>query len=59
MKFSQKVLRWLCPLAEKERMEFRKDIKRVTAHAEDLARTVTGIHQQKQLEKDDVMRSRK
>ena len=40
MKFCQALLRVLFPGSEKERMELRKSMARVSAHAEDLTRTL-------------------
>ncbi len=40
MKLSILLLKWLCPAAEHERCEFRQDLHRAQAHAEELNRAV-------------------
>ena len=40
MRLSLRFLKLLCPRREKERMEFRQDMHRVSAHAENLFREV-------------------
>lgn len=43
MNFGQKLLRFVHPKAEQERMEFRFEISRNQAHAEDLTRAIVGM----------------
>jgi hypothetical protein len=43
VRLSVKILRWLSPLCEHERMAFRKAISCNQAHAEDLIRTAVFV----------------
>lgn len=40
MNISQRILRFISPACERQRMEFRHEIARVKAHTEDLMRTM-------------------
>jgi hypothetical protein len=46
MNLTQKVMRLLAPVCEKQRMEFREELSRVEAHTEDLMRTLKFTPQQ-------------
>jgi hypothetical protein len=43
MRWSVKILRWLAPICERERMEFRHALAMAQAHAEDLTRMTVGL----------------
>jgi hypothetical protein len=40
LKLYQRIMRFLAPACERQREEFRHEVSRATAHAEDLQRTV-------------------
>ena len=40
MNFRVKLLKFLCPVGEKERREFRREVARMQATAEDMQRTM-------------------
>ena len=41
MTLRERILKFFCPVGEKERREFRKEVARMRATAEDMSRTVT------------------
>lgn len=43
MRFGVALLRFIHPKPEQERMEWRHEMARVRAHAEDLTRTIVGL----------------
>ena len=43
MKMKEKLLKLFCPVGEKERREFRKEVARMRATAEDMQRTVKNM----------------
>lgn len=46
MNLRQKLMRFLAPACEKQRMQFRREMDKVLAHSEDLTRTVRLTPQQ-------------
>ena len=40
MNLTQKLMRWIAPSCEKQRMEFRHGLAKLEAHTEDFSRTV-------------------
>lgn len=47
MNFRAIILRFFCPVGERERREFRKEVARMRATAEDMSRTVTLYRKEK------------